>query len=72
MDRYFVYYHDGYYDNGDLGITSFEALEKALDFISERLKHASDPDLANDYILIHGQAIELEAVQFITKVRAKK
>ena len=67
MDKYFVYYDDGYYDNGDVGLKSFETVKEATNFIDERLNDASEPDLTNDYTLICGREIKLES-QVVTKV----
>jgi hypothetical protein len=65
--KYFVYYNDGCYENGDVGFNEFDNIDTALNFISERISADSSREIS-DYALIEGKERKLKAVQLITKI----
>jgi hypothetical protein len=68
MRKYFVIYNDGYYDNGDVGWTSFDTLDDAVKFIEDRLSKAADPSLDN-YTVIEGWCRKIEVVEVVRAVK---
>ncbi len=62
----FVYYTDDYPDNGGVGFTEFADRDLALNFINARLNRSEKPDI-NNYIVIEGKLLTLEAVQVVQK-----
>ena len=71
MTSSFVYYEDGHYDDGDVGIQEFEDDshgEKALAFIEQRRSNIPSAGISA-YKLIIGKQQKLEAVQVVTKLR---
>ena len=69
--EYFVYYHDGYSEDGDEGLKSFEHLKEAQTFIEERLnyKRRDKDSIEQDcYVLIRGTRLEIKPVETVTKI----
>jgi len=67
MLRYFVYYDDGYYDDGCVGLQYFDTREKALLFIEGRMNVNQQRHL-NNYLLIEGKVLVLRPVEVVTKL----
>lgn len=68
--KWILYYHDGYHENGDVGVEEFDSESQAIDAIEERLLTHREATLEN-YILIKGERVTLEAVSQISRVRVK-
>ncbi len=69
--NYFVYFNNGYADDGDVGFEEFDSKQLALDFISgraERQKQLTDETLNQQFILIEGRSLPLKSAQRITSV----
>lgn len=65
---YFVYYSDGYADDGDVGLTICDTQLEVESFITERIKQ--DPKRTLEmYMVIKGERIELKTVSVITQVK---
>lgn len=69
-EEYFVYYVDGYPEDGDFGMASFPKESEALQFIEGRLKHGENRRL-DQYTLVKGYLMQLKPVEVITKIEAK-
>ena len=72
--EYFVYFEDDYHGNGGVGLASFESQDGALAFIQGRL---SDPNTSrkrtiDNYIVVRGERLNLEAVEYVSRVAIKK
>jgi hypothetical protein len=70
-DAYFVYYEDDYPEMGGVGFKRFVDKQSALSFIEKRLKgerrhHENNP--LDCYTLIKGKAVNLKAIETITKI----
>jgi hypothetical protein len=70
MKKYFVYYADDYYDNGGVGLETFDTKADALAFIERRLRLNEEPSL-DRYTLIEGEQLELRPVETVTKLTAE-
>jgi len=68
---YFVFFDDGYCDNGDVGLKEFSGLDDATNFISDRLRQMPGRSV-DSYALIEGRKVALKAVEVITKVVAER
>jgi hypothetical protein len=53
MKKIFVYYNDGYYNDGGVGLGQFDHQEEAEAFILKRLNAGPERTL-NNYIVIEG------------------
>ena len=62
---YFVYYENGFFEDGGVGFERFATKEEALDFINDRTVGVLDP---TNYTLIQGRAISLRAQEVVTKI----
>jgi hypothetical protein len=67
--KYFVLCSDDGAFEGKSAFQEFEKLQDALDFILERMADEEGSDLSN-YQLVSGRAMELEAEEVITQIRA--
>lgn len=68
-ERFFVYYSDGYADDGCLGFEGFESQAEAVEFIERRIvEHGATLDC---YELIQGRKLTLEAVETVSRVAVK-
>lgn len=70
----YVYYHDGYYDNGDVGLESFNTRDEAEEFVSVRARTHPRSDgkprvLSESYTVIEGRELKMEAVEVVSQVR---
>lgn len=63
----FVFYSDGYYENGDVGFAEFATKNEAAAFIQRRMAAAEKPSLEN-YRVIEGREIKPLAVEFATRI----
>ena len=73
--QFFVYYQDGYFDDGDIDIESFDSEQDALDFILERIKRSGKEltdNLLDNYRLIEGQEIQLVPKKVVVELATKK
>jgi len=69
IERWFVFYNDGYADDGCLGWDGFESQHEAVAFIEQRMReYDADPSC---YDLIEGRKLTLEAVEKVTRVAVK-
>jgi len=68
---YYVYYHDGYADNGDIGLEKFEEMDKVIKFIENRI--VADPiERTKDmYTVIDGDEYEIEIVETVKSIRLR-
>lgn len=66
--NYFVYYDDGWADDGDQGFGVFDSEEDALNFISLRAAQKPKIILTDCYILIQGHEIPLAKAEVVTRV----
>ena len=70
MKKWFVFFDDGYPEDGFVGMASFEHKEKAIEFIEQRIKANAYADTnLSMYTLIYGKEIQMEAVEKVTKIR---
>lgn len=67
MNTHHVFYNDAI--NEGIGLKSFDTKEAALDFINSRLAQTAGPGRIENYTLISGTILPLEAMTVITKVR---
>jgi len=69
---WFVYYNDDY---DSQGLASFDTEAQAISFIERKMaqvrQNASLPASIESYIVIEGQAKELEQVMVVTQVQIK-
>lgn len=65
---YFVYYNDGYYENGDVGLKICNTRDEAEIFISERISQDSKRTI-DMYVVIEGNQLDIRAVEVVTKVQ---
>jgi hypothetical protein len=63
----YVYYSDGYCDNGDVGLEQFPDLQSAAEFIEKRLGADCGRSCRN-YTVIDGHEMKLTAVEVVKKV----
>lgn len=70
---YWVYYHDGFCENGDEGLEGFEHRDEAESFINNRLigKHKREQSIKESYVIIKGTRIDIESVEAVTKIKLK-
>ena len=68
MKKWYVFFNDGYPEDGFVGMDSFEHKEKAIEFIEQRIKQNAYADLSM-YTLIYGKEIQMKAVEKVTKIR---
>ena len=68
--KYWVYYHDGGYEDGCIGLVKYDTKSDVIKFIEKRMAMADNPSL-RDYTVIEGYGIEIEEVERITKVQFK-
>jgi len=64
--KWFVYYHDGYFEDGGLGLLTFDSEKEALQKIEERLMEGESN--LEDYILIYGEQLTLYPKKTIVKI----
>lgn len=67
MQKVFVYYNDGYYSDGDVGISVFESRKDAQEFIQHRMSIDPSRKLDN-YMVIEGMKMHLTTVEVVKKV----
>ncbi len=65
--KWFLFFHDGYFEDGDLGLRIFDSEKEALENIEERLEMA-DSSLS-DYTLIYGRKLTLLPQKTIIKIQ---
>ena len=58
---FYVYYNDGYYENGDVGMKEFSSLDDVCSFINDRMSSDYKRTLDN-YQIIKGEEIYLKEV----------
>jgi hypothetical protein len=70
----FVYYNDGYYNDGDVGLNRFDSNEEAEDFILKRLKtvDSSRKRSLDDYIVIEGEYCDAIEAEKVTCIKIKR
>lgn len=68
MSSVFVFYNDGYAEDGDVGLSEFENIEQAADFIELRIASDSNRKLT-DYKVIVGVEKNIEAVEMVKRVK---
>lgn len=66
---FFVYYRDGYDNNGDVGLAEFVYEEDALTFINDRLNKKDEERTLEMYTLIEGKKLEVVPQEVITKLK---
>lgn len=71
MKRYYVYYSDDWYEMGGVGLEQFDTEEEALNFIMERMRQHSEPELDN-YDLIRGEYIKLVPATVVTSIKTER
>lgn len=68
--KYFVFYEDGWAEDGDVGINVFDSEDEAVLYIEKRMGCDISRRI-DQYKLIRGEIIDLEPVEIVTKIRAK-
>lgn len=68
MKKVFVYYADGHYGNGDVGLAEFDHREEAEQFIAKRMSDGDDRTLEN-YTVIEGLQLLLRAAEIVKVIR---
>jgi hypothetical protein len=64
---FYVFYNDGYADDGGVGFEEFASDEAAISFVEQRLAGAAEPDI-KDYTIVVGRIMEIRAIEVVTKV----
>lgn len=67
--KYFVYYTDGYFDNGGVGLEEFENKSQVANFIEKRI--LQNKSNLSDYIIIEGKSLRSQIVEVVSKVEIK-
>lgn len=70
MKKVFVYYDDGYYENGDVGFESFESRPEAENFVLGRMK-LDEKASVDKYIVIEGIQLKLEVKEVVKGISIK-
>lgn len=65
----FVYYD--LYENGGVGLQRCQSRDEAAEFIQNRMKDDRGKPSLENYTVIDGRTIEIEAVQVATLIRFK-
>ena len=68
MKKVYVYYSDGHYGNGDVGLEEFFHREEAEEFIVKRMAADHDRTL-EQYIVIEGIRLKPTAAEVVKTVR---
>ena len=67
----FVYFNDGYPENGDIGLHVCETREQAETFITERMVADTDRNLSM-YVIIEGIQLQPFTINVVTKIVLKE
>ena len=70
MKKVFVYYNDGYYENGDVGFKTFESRSEAENFVLGRMK-LDEKASVDKYIVIEGIQLKLEVTEVVKGISIK-
>lgn len=62
--KFFVYYHDDYYENGGVGLEEFDNQYDAEKFILARIEDVPEKRSLKNYTVIYGDKAEINAVQY--------
>lgn len=65
--KWYVYYSDGYYDNGDVGLETFDEPKEVKEFIEKRLKKSEQPNPDN-YKVVWGTEYNVITEEIAIKV----
>jgi len=65
--KWFVYYCDGYFDDGDVGFEEFDDELDAIKFIEERI--AMNKSSTENYKVVQGFLKNIEPVEVVSKVK---
>ena len=66
--KYFVYYEDGYCDDGDVGLETCETAKDAQHFIEQRISQDPTKRKIECYTVIEGKERELITIESTIKV----
>lgn len=67
----FIYYHDGFAENGDVGFEVKNDIEEATRFINDRMAMSEKPNIEN-YTVVEGRALVLEPVEVVREITIKR
>ena len=67
MNKIFVYYDDGYYEEDGVGFQEFNSQKEAADFIAGRMAKAAKPNI-NQYTVIEGKKLRILQIEYATKL----
>lgn len=70
--KYIVFYHDGYYNNGDLGIRLFSHIKDAEEFIVKRMERKrleSEPATISSYEVFFGGRQKIQEVDVVKEIK---
>ena len=65
----FIYYSDGYREDGDVGFHECSDMEEAEKFINDRLATRTVKNPSEAYIVIEGRRKQLKEVSVIREIR---
>lgn len=68
--NYYVFYQDGYCDNGDVGLDFFDTEKEAVEFVEKRIRRHEEPSIKN-YIVIKGEEMTIEIIEKVKSIRLK-
>lgn len=66
-EKFFVFYNDGYCEDGDKDLAEFDTEEQAAKFITQRMSEDTTRTLEN-YRVIKGHELSKNPVEVITKI----
>lgn len=70
MNKYFVYFHDGYASEC-IGLEKFNTEEEVSNFITSRFNYSTEFDNSDlsYYTVIKGKEVEIQAAESVTKIK---
>jgi hypothetical protein len=68
---WFVFYQDGYHENGDVGLERCDSMEAAEKFIADRIAAGArmgETRTILQYTVIEGRELKIQVLEFASKV----
>ena len=65
---YYIYYHDGYYGDGDVGMRACTTEKEVEAFVLDRMSRDSKRTL-EDYTVINGKKVEMLSVETVRRIQ---
>lgn len=68
---FFVFYEDGYCDNGDVGIKKCDNKEQAEKFVLQRLinPETTEKRSIKNYVVIEGKEVQIRIIKEVSKIK---